>query len=63
VIPLGLREMFGSPRTFRQRPVCSPNFHSFISFDVHMTLPLIPKWEYWNVAGAEARLVSEGLAA
>jgi hypothetical protein len=39
------------------------NFHSFISSDVHMTLPLIPKWEYWNVAGAEARLVSEGLAA
>ena len=29
-------------------PFCSSNFHSFISCDVHMTLALIPKWEYWN---------------
>jgi hypothetical protein len=29
-------------------PFCSLNFHRFISSDVHMALPLIPKWEYWN---------------
>jgi hypothetical protein len=27
-----------------------------------MTLLAVPKWEYWNIAGAEARLVSKGLS-
>jgi hypothetical protein len=26
----------------------SANFHSFISCDVHMTLPLIPESGYWD---------------
>jgi hypothetical protein len=29
-------------------PILLFDFHSFISSDVHMTLPLIPKWEYWK---------------
>ncbi len=32
----------------RPQSVLLINFHSFISSDVQMTLPLIPEWEYWN---------------
>jgi len=40
----------GTPAlNFRENdPLWASNFHRFISSDVQMTLPLIPKWEYWE---------------
>jgi hypothetical protein len=40
----GRRDKDGAPGF----PILLCDFHKFISFDVHMTLPLIPKWEYWK---------------